>query len=156
MRPPLPRPQGGSNSGFVPKNLLMLHLVRAIYWFDESLQKGLREKGWGDISRSQSLVLVNLANGETRSSRIAENVGVTRQAMSQMLADMAAKNLITIADDPNDRRARIVSFSPAAQPLRDDANAILVELEQRFEKAVGKSRMNAIRAGMAIDWNALQ
>lgn len=140
----------------VPRNLLMLHLVKAIYWFDESLQKGLRAKGWGDITRSQSLVLVNLANGETRSSRIAENVGVSRQAMSQMLAEMAAKDLIKIDDDPSDRRARIISFSPAAQPLREDANAILLELEKRLEKTIGKSRMNAIRAGMAIDWTALE
>jgi DNA-binding MarR family transcriptional regulator len=138
------------------KNLLMLDLVKAIYWFDESLQNGLKAKGWDGITRSQSLVLVNLANGETRSSRIAENVGVSRQAMSQMLAEMAAKDLIKIDDDPNDRRARIISFSPAAQPLREDANAILLDLEKRLEKTIGRSRMNAIRAGMAIDWEVLE
>ncbi len=139
----------------MPTNLLMLDLVKAIYWFDAALQQGLRERGWTDVTRSQSLVLANLANGETRSARIAENLGVSRQAMSQMLAEMVTKNLVCVTNDPEDRRARIVAFAPAAAALRDDASALLIELENRLERHVGKVKMKAVRAVMAIDWRSL-
>lgn len=136
-------------------NLLMLDLVKAIYWFDEALQQGLRSKGWKDVTRAQSLVLANLANGESRSARIAENLGVSRQAMSQMLAEMMAKDLVCVADDPSDRRARIVTFSPSSGPLREDAGAILLALEERLERHIGKARMKAVRAAMGIDWRSV-
>ncbi|WP_375195390.1 MarR family winged helix-turn-helix transcriptional regulator [Sphingobium sp.] len=136
-------------------NLLMLDLVKAIYWFDESLQQGLRSRGWNDVTRAQSLVLANLANGESRSARIAENLGVSRQAMSQMLAEMAAKDLVCVADDPSDRRARIVTFSPSSAALREDAGAILHALEERLERHIGKAKMKAVRAAMAIDWRSV-
>ena len=44
--------------------LLMLDLVRTLYWFDEQLQVRLEALGWGRRGRSQSLILANIANGE--------------------------------------------------------------------------------------------
>ena len=64
-------------------SLLMLDLVSVVYWFDERLQQALAARGWGTLNRSQSLVLANVANGETRSARIAEKMGVSRQALSR-------------------------------------------------------------------------
>lgn len=130
-------------------SLLMMDLMRAYYWFDESLRARLLKRGWGPVARSQSLVLANIANGVTRASRIAENLGVSRQAMSQLLAEMVEKELIVIAPDPQDRRAQLVEFAPAGAAIREDAQQILRDLETEMEATVGQSAMQVMRGALA-------
>lgn len=73
---------------------LMMDLLRALYWVDEGLQNGLRAHGRRNLSRSQSLVLLNIAFGVHRASVLATNIGISRQAISQMLAEMQKAKLI--------------------------------------------------------------
>jgi hypothetical protein len=110
------------------RSLLMLDLVRTLYWFDEQLQARLDARGWSQLGRSQSLILVNVANGETRAARMAENLGVS--------------------PDPHDKRARIVRFAPESQAIRDDAQKVLRELESELENAVGSENLEALRQGL--------
>jgi len=130
------------------RSLLMLDLVRTVYWFDEQLQSRLDARGWGKLSRTQSLVLVNVANGETRAARMAENLGISRQAMSQFLAEMVENKLVELVLDPADRRARIVRFAPESHAIRDDAQKILRDLEAELEQAVGADGLTVMREGL--------
>lgn len=130
-------------------SLLMLDLMRTFLWFDEQLRARLQLRGWGAVSRSQSLVLTHIANGTSRASRIAEYLGVSRQAMSQLLAEMVERGLIEILPDPRDRRAQLVQFAPAAAGIREDAQQILRELEAEMENVVGKAQLSAVRSALA-------
>src|SRR5690606_20829304 len=128
--------------------LLMLDLVRTLYWFDEQLQARLDARGWGRLGRSQSLILANVANGETRAARMAENLGVSRQAMRQSLTEMVDRKPLELAPDPEDKRARIVRLAPESQAIRGDAQQVLRELESELEKAVGRENLEALRLGL--------
>lgn len=130
-------------------NLVMLDLMRAFIWFDEQLRERLLQRGWGPISRSQSLVLTHIANGATRASRIAEYMGVSRQAISQLLGEMAQAGLIEFAPDPNDRRARMVQFASGAAKVREDAQQTLRELEHEMEAILGKGDAAGLRSALA-------
>lgn len=127
-------------------SLLMLDLVRVVYWFDEQLQQALAKRGWGMLGRSQSLVLANVANGETRSARIAEKLGVSRQAMSQLAAELIARNILEFAPDPQDKRARILRFTPQSQGIRDDAQAVLRDLENQIAAHTSPADLAAFKA----------
>lgn len=129
--------------------LLMLDLMRAYLWFDEQLRARLLERGWGPISRSQSLVLTHIANGASRASRIAEFMGVSRQAISQLLGEMAEAGLVAFHPDPDDRRAQRVGFAPAGARIREDAQQILRELEKELESILGKARTESLRSALA-------
>ncbi|AYG93901.1 MarR family transcriptional regulator [Brevundimonas naejangsanensis] len=144
----LSRRAAGGDTGAMNRPLLMLDLVRTLYWFDEQLQSRLDTRGWGRLGRSQSLILVNVANGETRAARMAENLGVSRQAMSQFLTEMVDRKLLELAPDPDDKRARIVRFAPESQAIRDDAQKVLRELESELEEAVGGENLEALRQGL--------
>ena len=129
-------------------SLLILDLMRAFYWFDEQLRARLEQRGWTGITRSQSLVLSNVANGVTRPSRIAENLGVSRQAMSQLLAEMAARGLIDLVPDSTDRRAQRVISSAAGSAIREAARTTLRELEGELEAKVGGAAMTSLRKAL--------
>lgn len=130
----------------------MIDLLSAVYWFDEALQAGLSARGWSTVSRIQSLVLANMASGVDRAGQLARNLGVSRQSMSQTLAEMKALGLIDIAPDPTDRRARVVRFSASSAPLRDDAVTTLRVIEATLASRIGDRRVAALKDAAAADW----
>ena len=132
----------------------MMDLLRALYWVDEALQAGLRSRGWKNVSRSQSLILVNVALGTQRASTLASNHGVSRQAISQMLADMQKAGLIEVGPDPADGRAQLVTFSRSSSKLRDDATRILQNIERELTDRLGKRRMAGLREALGSEWGA--
>lgn len=129
-------------------SLLILDLMRAFYWFDEQLRTRLAQRGWPGITRSQSLVLANVANGVVRPSVIASNLGVSRQAMSQLLGEMSQAGLIDIVPDPDDRRAQRVVFSSLGGPIREAASSILRDLEAQLAGAAGRNAVLGLRAAL--------
>ncbi len=135
--------------------LLMIDLLTGVYWFDDALQSALRKHGWDLVTRSQSLLFANLASGEYRQSRLAKNLGVTRQAISQMLSELEQRGLIRLDVDPNDRRARIVRFSKSSAQLRDAASSVLAQLEARLKQRLGAVTYNTMQKGLAADWGEL-
>lgn len=132
--------------------LIMVKMLTAVYWFEEALQANLAARRQKPLSRTQSFLVANIAAGERRASNIADNLGVSRQAISQMLADLEARGVITVSVDPDDRRARIVTFSPAARDLRDAARAILVAVEEVLEDRIGPRKVTGLRRALEADW----
>ncbi|MDP9082291.1 MAG: MarR family transcriptional regulator [Pseudomonadota bacterium] len=138
----------------MPSRLIFMDLLGAVYWFDEALQEQLSARGWTRLTRAQSLVLLNIAIGIQRASEIAKNIGVSRQAMSQMLAEMQTRELIAIEADPTDRRAQLVVFSGTSAAIRDDAVQILSALEAELSKRIGTRKFLGLREALAADWGA--
>lgn len=136
----------------IKQDILMLDLLAAIYWFDEALQARLEALGYHGLNRTQSLLLANLGAGEHRAIRIARNLGVTRQAISQILADLEAREIVSVTTDSADRRARIVDFHHNAKPLRRVASQILNQLESTLVERIGRTKVDSLRDALAADW----
>lgn len=118
--------------------ILMMNLLRAFYWFDEALQDQFAALGWPRNSRAQSMAMINVEFGVRRSSDIARNLGVTRQAMSQVIKDLNARGMIQILPDPSDRRAQIIQLNPelgqeTGDIFRSALEAIEAELSRLSE-----------------------
>lgn len=136
-------------------SLVMMNLMTGLYWFDDALQASLGGHGWEIMTRAQSLLISNLSAGEHSPSQLARNLGVSRQAISQMLAELEARGVVTMETDPKDRRARIVNFSRKSIPLRDAARSVLRQLEAELESRLGRKVFAAMKTGLEADWGAL-
>lgn len=136
-------------------DFLLRSLLHAVYWVDESLQSSMEASGLPRIPRSWSLVLVNLADGVTRPIKLAQNIGVSRQAMHKTLEEMARQGLIEIRQDPEDRRANVVAFSPRAEQLQRAALAALAHIESELASRIGANRLAALKGALASDWGEL-
>jgi DNA-binding MarR family transcriptional regulator len=131
---------------------IMMNLLAGLYWFDEALQHSFEQQGLEPHSRQFSLVLMNLAIGETRPSRLARNLGITRQAVSQLISQMKEHGLVVVRRDPTDGRALVIDFSPDATDLRRTAMAALSQIETILGERIGVERVDALRAALALDW----
>lgn len=135
--------------------MTMIHLLRAVYWYDEALQANLRRDGWPTPTRTQSMLFANIAMGETRPARLAANLGITRQSMSQLIGTMVERKILVAEPDPQDRRAQKITFHPDSMPLRHAAEMVLKGLHQHLDARLGNDRLSALDDAISVDWGPI-
>ena len=90
--------------------ILMLKLLRAVYWFDEGLSRSRNASGVRSFSRSHSLVILNVVLGMQKPYQLADAIGISRQAVSRLIADLVEAGVLMVNPDPNDGRGTILSL----------------------------------------------
>lgn len=133
---------------------LIVPLLQGFYWFDEGLQSYLRKRGWSDITRPQSMVMVNVISGVTRPSDIARMLGVSRQAIHVTIGQMVKMDLLELKDDPNDLRSKIVAISKRGKRTRKDARRAVRMLTEELGRRIGERNVRNLIQAFAKDWGA--
>ncbi len=88
----------------------------------------------------------------TRQTELARRVGVSKQAIHQLVEELEALGVVERTPDPTDRRATLVRFTHAKGRSLLDGLALLGEIEREIEQAIGTKRMRALHAALtALD-----
>ncbi|MGA0605174.1 MarR family winged helix-turn-helix transcriptional regulator [Phenylobacterium sp. VNQ135] len=117
---------------------LLLALLQAFYWCDESLQNYLRSRGWPEVTRPQSMVMSNIVLGVNRPSDIARNMGISRQAIHATINQMVESGVVALADDPVNRRVKIVTPTKLGETMRFDAQQAMVIQTEELIARIGE------------------
>lgn len=132
--------------------LLGLRLGGAMEWFIQSVQLSGSGAGLRAMSTAQAMLLGHMAMGEHRPARLARSMGMSRQAVSVLVAQLTREGVLTTTPDPVDRRAIRVEFAPEHALQRDAVVRILRALEQRLGEIIGHDRLAVLRQALAMDW----
>lgn len=85
----------------------------------------------------------------TRLVAIAERLGVTKQAVSQWVSELAEMGVVELVADPDDGRAKRVRFTARGVDAIHHGLGILRGIEDEVTAAVGARRMAALRKTLA-------
>lgn len=135
---------GADNLGFL--------LVRAFRWFEEGLAKNPDTAHLPRLSGTQFMALVSLDEGGTSIAELARRVGVTRQAMHQMVGELQRANLVETVNSPTDRRVKLVKLSLLGRTLDEKAASALDSLEAKLRTRLGKDALESLRTHLSADW----
>jgi DNA-binding MarR family transcriptional regulator len=80
----------------------------------------------------------------TRQTELARRMGVSKQAVHQLVAELVGLGVLSQEPDPADGRALLVRFTPAGARSLFDGLAVLNELEVAMRGALGAQRMDAL------------
>ena len=97
----------------------------------------MRGAGHDWFGRSQANLLGHLDRDGTPQGRLVERLGLSKQAVQQLVDDLVARGVLTRSPDPADRRARIVCFTDQGLTLLEDANLAKQVIEKRFAARLG-------------------
>lgn len=128
---------GSPEAGATSRAEAVSELFDALIGFSRSLRA--RGSDWGRVSdeltRSDLVTLGVLAtHGGIRPGHIAARLGVDPSVVSRQLAGLHRAGLVERGTDPADRRAELVSLSPAGRErLREARHAMCQALGQRFD-----------------------
>src|SRR3546814_17061442 len=99
---------------------------------DVSFQNSLEAAGYARTTRVGSFVIVNIAAGRQRPADIARNLGVSRQAISQINKAFAQRGWIETLPDHSHGKEQIVTFSEACTERYDLLGHIIKGLVQEI------------------------
>jgi DNA-binding MarR family transcriptional regulator len=131
---------------------LLFNMLRAVYWYCDALQDNLEAQGYPRTTRAIAFVLLNIAQGEHRAINIAKNLGISRQAVSQMLVELKNRDILIDREDPLNRRSRIVDFSEAFATQGAACAEILTMLDAEISRRVGQEPFKAMEYALARSW----
>jgi DNA-binding MarR family transcriptional regulator len=134
------------------QDFLIGTLAYALYWMDESLQASLEAAGWERMNRTKSMIMINITVGVNRPAHLARHLGVSRQAIHQLLQSMRDDGLLELVPDPADKRAKIVQFSSSADHIREDAEKAVIGIETQLADRIGKSQLKQLKQALAKGW----
>lgn len=131
---------------------LIVPLLQGFYWFDEGLQGYLRSRGWSEITRSQSMIMVSVITGTRNPSDIARALGISRQAVHATIEQMVKMDILELVDDPADGRAKMVKLSKSGEMRRKDARRAVALLARELAARIGKQNVDNLMKAFAADW----
>ena len=89
------------------------------------------------------------ADGSRRLTDLATIAAMTKQAMGEFVADLAALGLVTVDPDPGDRRAKLVSLTPSGREAAELARAMIDRVELMWSERLGPSDIDTVERLLA-------
>ena len=131
---------------------LLIALTKRMEWFRDALQQSLEPNGIDPFTPAQLLVISKIASGEHRAINIARGLGVSRQAVSQILAELERRGVVSVAKDSADGRSRVVKFRDQFEENGNACAWILDGLEDELGRRIGARRLAGLRDALDAGW----
>ncbi len=104
-----------------------------------------RERGYSEIRLAHNAVFGTLSGSAGRTSEMATRAGITKQSMGEVVRELAELGIVEVKPDPQDRRAKLVSYTDKGIEVTMGGRRYLEELEERFAEQFGKQDYEAAR-----------
>jgi DNA-binding MarR family transcriptional regulator len=106
------------------------------------------------LARAHVLVFAHLDEAGTRPAEIARRAGISRQAVGQTVGQMHDLGLVKLANDPTNRRARLVQPTAKGRRALERSGSGSSAAERVLSRRVGAARVKALRDALEQDWGA--
>jgi DNA-binding MarR family transcriptional regulator len=124
-------------------------LFKAARLLDErALERAAQRKGRPRLRRSHTSLLPHIDLEGTRITDLAERLGVTKQAASQLVDDLEAVGVLAREPDPDDARARRVVFTRLGREGLLEGLALLRDMERELARSIGDESMAGLRRAL--------
>ena len=124
-------------------------LNNAVRRFEARVLELMSERGHVETRISHVNLTRNLDVEGTRLTELARRASMSKQAMGELVDQCAELGLVDRVADPNDRRARIIKFTPDGLTWLDAFRDAVDVAEQEMRADLGKATMDAIVKGLA-------
>ena len=104
----------------------------------------MREAGHGWFTDARANLLGHIARSGTPQSAIITRMGVSKQAVQQLIDGLVRDGILERAPDPGDSRSRIVRYTAAGAKAMRDADRIKLEIENEYRERIGAARFDAL------------
>jgi DNA-binding MarR family transcriptional regulator len=124
-------------------------LVHALARSDANrLRADFAEHGFAELRPAHAVVLAPLLGGGRRAADLADLLGVTRQAVAQVVADLEAGGYVRRLADPGDARAKLICLTARGRAALRAMRASRLAVEREWADRLGSQRLEDLRAAL--------
>ena len=109
-----------------------------------------RRTGESRLRATHTVLFPHIDLEGTRLTELAARVGISKQAVGQLVEEMVGMGFLERVPDPRDGRAKLVRFSEEWRLGLFAGLAFLGELETRLTERLGPSRMKAFHESLTL------
>ena len=111
----------------------------------ERLRGEFAAQDMGGLRPLHALLLVPLLGGGRHASDLAETLGVSRQAVAQVVTRLELDGYLTRIADPGDARAKLVCLTPRGRAALRTMRATALAVEDEWRQRLGAERLAGFR-----------
>jgi DNA-binding MarR family transcriptional regulator len=111
----------------------------------ERLRADFAAAGLPGLRPVHAMLLVPLLGGGRHASSLAAGLGVTRQAVAQLVATLERDGYVQRVTDPGDARAKLVCLTPRGRAALRAMRASALATEEAWREQLGDSRLAEFR-----------
>jgi DNA-binding MarR family transcriptional regulator len=109
----------------------------------------VNERAPGPALRAAHTTLLPHLNAEgVRGAELAKKLGVSKQAVSQLVTELEEWGVVEQIADPQDGRAKLVRFTKKGEQALLQGLLVLGELETELTDKIGKRRMQELHTAL--------
>lgn len=105
----------------------------------ERFVAGMLASGHHWYAEARSSIIPHLDREGTRQGTLAQRMGLSKQAVQQLVDDLEREGIVERRQDPVDRRGKIVTFTQKGLKALSDANRVKREVEADFCNKLGEA-----------------
>lgn len=134
----------GNEDGLAVSMLILQAATQVVH----GIQRGVEERGFTDVRPAHGFAFVRISAGDATVGDVAEHLGVTKQAASQLLEQLVRRGYVTRELDPGDGRSRLLRLTERGWACTRAAEAAAAETTDAWELVLGADAMTALRAAL--------
>jgi DNA-binding MarR family transcriptional regulator len=123
-------------------------LWRASQAWKRQFVVGMVSRGHSWYAEARGNMLQFIAAEPVRQTDIVNRSKLTKQAVQQFLDELENDGIIKRTPDPVDARARLVRLTAKGLKALTDANAVKREIEQSYERLLGKPDLARLKSAL--------
>ncbi len=104
----------------------------------------MRMAGHDWFSEARAGLIGHIPRHGLRQSQLIERVGISKQAVQQLVDGLEAEDVLKRLTDPEDRRGRIVAFTKKGLAALSDGDRIKLDIERSYRARLGDARFSAL------------
>ncbi|MFI5491592.1 MarR family winged helix-turn-helix transcriptional regulator [Actinoplanes sp. NPDC051859] len=126
--------------------VLLLSATRALV---DGIDAGVRARGFTDLRPAHGFAFARIAGGGATVMQLAEHLGVTKQAASQMVDELTRKGYVDRHPHPDDARAKLIVLTEKGWACTRAADEASADILRPWADALGPERVAALRHDLA-------
>lgn len=132
------------------RNLLM---SRHEWLYDRTFATAA-DYGYGDVTPAMARLFAQVARGPISISELARRLAISRQSVHETVSIACDLGLVELADNPADRRVRIVQFTESGKRMSRAVLAVDRRMERELADRIGARNVAALKRLLALDWGS--
>lgn len=121
-------------------------LLKSARLLDERALARVNQSGVSiELRPAHTSLLPHIDREGTRLTELARRLGVTKQAVGQLVSELEGLGMLTRVDDPEDGRAKLVCFTERGIEAIHHGLSVLRGIEGELEQRIGRTRMRELQ-----------
>jgi DNA-binding MarR family transcriptional regulator len=119
-------------------------------WVRDQIYSGVVAAGYDDLNPAHVALIRYPTLDGLRPSMLAEQVGITKQSVNDLLGHLERHGYLVRVPDPADGRARAIRLTAKGQRLEHTINAQAQAAEMRIAEILGQRRLAQLRSSLEL------